>query len=423
MLRSIVSVLVLLLAQLSEGNYVRRAAVESSQDFFEDSAPIFLGEPSSGLVLGAEADTNDNGLASFDDEAIRNGYVIAPLPWYAVFQSRTLCGASLIHGDILITAAHCVDDNGLPGKVRVGSTDYFTGGRVTNVIGGILHPAWSWEKPSDPDLAILVLQDFLPNQVAELNSDPETPAASHPSVFAMGFGLTDDKHTSRTLLGAEIPYLDNCSYRSSTYDRPRHLCADSRRISTCGGDSGSPITLGESSRLQVGINSYSNGKCSLQTLDFYTRISYFYDWIHEQVCTLSSLPPESCLRTEHPTFAPTIVTPSLSPTHSTQTHGLGTAVPTLNESTSRPSSGAPSMAHSTSTSVYNDTTRSPTRPDADTPMPTSNSSLIPTTHPSASTTSSPTSMINSTMSFVPATTIAPTATVSTVESTFQPSHK
>lgn len=342
-------VLVLLLSRQCHSVHLRILADFDTNEPF-DPPPIAGPLPPG---FGFDDESDNQGPPSYDpegDQGIRNGYTIAPLPWYAVFQSKTLCGASLIHGDILLTAAHCVDDNGFPAKVRVGSTDYYSGGKVTKVVDGVLYPGWTWKKASDPDLAILVLEDFLSNDVAILNSDSTIPAADYPSVFAMGFGLVNDQHSSRTLLGASIPYLDNCSYRSYTYNHTRHLCANSRDIATCGGDSGSPVTLGSTSRLQVGINSYSNGKCSSQTLDVYTRVSFFHDWIQQQICNKSRFPPKSCLETDTPTAAPSIMDPpvaltmspsTLNPTYSeTGSPSSVTFSPTDSAETSAPSTTA-----------------------------------------------------------------------------------
>jgi V8-like Glu-specific endopeptidase len=287
--------------------------------------------PGFGFDDNSDQDDDPSSNADDEDQGIRNGNEIAPLHWYAVFQAGTLCGASLIHGDILLTAAHCVDDNGLPEQVRVGSNDYYSGGKVVNVIDGVLYPGWTWKKSSDPDLAILVLAEYLPNQVAQINSDPSIPESDQPSLFSMGFGLINDYSSSRALMGASIPYLDNCSRLSYSYDRTRHLCASSKDIATCGGDSGSPVTLSSSSNLQVGINSYSNGKCTSQTLDIYTRVSYFYDWIQQQICEKSKLPPKECMETEFPTLEPT-ETPTESPTETPTESPTETPTPSPTDS-------------------------------------------------------------------------------------------
>ncbi|CAB9502589.1 Plasminogen (Fragment) [Seminavis robusta] len=304
---NLVSCLFLLLSfafPSTHSQHVRRAST------YNDESPPFV----PGGFGSDPLDSNEPELnLDEQDQGIRNGFDIPPLPWFAVFQGGTLCGGSLIHGDIVLTAAHCVDDNGLPPRVRVGAGDYYNGGIVTDVVDGVLHPSWSWRRSSDPDLAVLKLSYFLPNQVAIVNDDNSIPAATQPSVFAMGFGLVNDNAVSRTLKGGLIPYVDDCSRQSYTYNRTRHLCADSRQTATCGGDSGAPVTLGMSSNLQVGINSYSNGKCSSQTIDVYTRVSVFADWIKEQVCALSARPPEYCF-TEAPTEAATTISPTTTDT-------------------------------------------------------------------------------------------------------------
>lgn len=194
-----------------------------------------------------QPDTNDNAATSVSeidllqdgDFGIRGGYRISnPLPWFVIFQGRTLCSGSLIHGDIILTAAHCVDDNGIPPSVRVGSTDYFSGGTVVGVSGGEIYPEWTMGKPSDPDLAIVVLDQFLNNDIAILNFDSELPEPNHNTLFTMGHGLINDSQSSRTLQGADIPYIDDCSDVSRSYERFRHICTDSRNVATCGGDSG-----------------------------------------------------------------------------------------------------------------------------------------------------------------------------------------
>jgi hypothetical protein len=198
-------------------------------------------EPNYNQTPPSSLDTDTN-----EDYYIRGGSFIDALPWFFVFQSRTLCGGSLIWGDIALTAAHCVDDNGWPKAIRIGSSDYYNGGIVVNVDGGAIHEEWGWgRRPSDPDLAILKLRDYLPNQpTVRLNRNPLRPTPDHEAVFTMGFGLYDDTHTSRFLLGAAMPYLDDCSKQSQSFNQTRHLCADSRTIATCGGTQNAENSFG-----------------------------------------------------------------------------------------------------------------------------------------------------------------------------------
>ena len=78
-------------------------------------------------------------------------------------------------------------------------------------------------------------------------------------------------------------------------------------------DSGAPIVLA-GTNIQIGVNSFSNGNCETQTLDVYTRVSYYHDWIQAKICDNSqsaSARAVACAggATAAPTPAPT--TPSM----------------------------------------------------------------------------------------------------------------
>lgn len=77
----------------------------------------------------------------------------------------------------------------------------------------------------------------------------------------------------------------------------------------CTGDSGGPLLqkMNDESFLQVGIVSFGAGCAQVNRPGVYTRLSAFHDWIHEQICELSSNPPVSCSRTiSFPSSSPTI---------------------------------------------------------------------------------------------------------------------
>jgi hypothetical protein len=81
-------------------------------------------------------------LNSTDDGEIRGGTAISPLSWYGVFtQSSVVCGAALIHGDIALTAAHCLDS--IPGALRFNSDRRTSGGTEVSVVDARKHPFWN----------------------------------------------------------------------------------------------------------------------------------------------------------------------------------------------------------------------------------------------------------------------------------------
>ena len=91
----------------------------------------------------------------------------------------------------------------------------------------------------------------------------------------------------------------------------------------CNGDSGGPLLekMSDGSIVQVGIVSFGSGCARANRPGIYTRVSAFADWIHTQICELSSNPPSSCFsesaaRSANATATPTTVPPRRFPSRS-----------------------------------------------------------------------------------------------------------
>jgi len=82
------------------------------------------------------------------------------------------------------------------------------------------------------------------------------------------------------------------------------LCADSQDgTSLCAGDSGGPgfvKSSGSGTWVQVGVSSFT-AICDPDDIpDGFARVSFFYEWIQEQICALSQIPPSDCPPTPPP---------------------------------------------------------------------------------------------------------------------------
>ena len=252
------------------------------------------------LLPGLSGDTAENG-----DAAIFGGEEITQVvPWFVFIGN---CGGILIHKDIVLTSAHCVDKfpagfPGFPTEVSVGILDT-TGtnpGTTMKVLGGIIHPDWVLtETVADwgPDFAVIKLEQLSSNEVAPLNSVSTEPADGD-SLFALGLGEVDAAPNPSTVLKGGVVKVKQCDVGEFT-NNP--ICAVPSPDTTCRGDSGGPLVT----RTEIsdgtfvygpvlGLTSFARGSCGAVSEMGFARISDFLPWIQEQVCSLSIDPPASC---------------------------------------------------------------------------------------------------------------------------------
>jgi len=235
-----------------------------------------------------------------------------------------LCGASLIHSDIILTSAHC------HGGFNYGAMTYnpITQrlDRYTTVDLQIAYPNYYQNlNVINFDLMILRLSSPITDiEPVLLNDDPDFPVRRKNSgetyvLEGLGTGLTETGYVSR---GLEVGFFnamanDQCTRRlGNAYPAITDdiICADPfTDDSICAGDSGGPLTarvhVPESNDgfggspwsdnnnikpVQVGITSFGND-CEVDLIpDGFARISYFHDWITKQICKYSQNPPVEC---------------------------------------------------------------------------------------------------------------------------------
>lgn len=204
------------------------------------------------------------------------------------------CGATLIGSATVLTAAHCVTDEGvMPPRttekfsVRVGSTDR-TKGQFHRVTRVTWHPTWSWTDPS-ADIAVLHLdtdaQGVQPARLARLR----LPFNTDVQVVGWGYGMSplpeplpapQLPHQLRT---TDMQVLEPVHCRGTVPGitaqedclAPKHLLGE-----PCFGDSGGAEMYG---REMVGIVSRGNNEtgvlpCELGNTVF-TDVSAYVPWI------------------------------------------------------------------------------------------------------------------------------------------------
>lgn len=219
------------------------------------------------------------------------------------------CGASLIHDDIALSAAHCESTTN-PFATRV-----FVNGIVSEegtfrtIERQMGHPLYKVNNNNDYDFMLLKLHtsalvDANGNptgaETVTLNNDRSTPE-DDAKLMAVGYGLTVEggSSTSEVLNDVEVNYVADsvCSeqYGTTTYVPELMFCAgvDGGGMDTCQGDSGGPI-MDMDTGTQVGVVSYGIGCARASHNGVYARVSAVTEWIEEMVCELSEFPPEGC---------------------------------------------------------------------------------------------------------------------------------
>lgn len=267
------------------------------------------------------------------------GGSLAPTyPYFAVSAKDTLCGATLFHADLLVTAAHC-------GNVFVRTGLYLGATRVNGDDGTFYKVRRSWTHPSfnpktlEHDIMVIQLERPVTNVVVPVVDFSTLP--DHASVWTLGFGQTDEQSSISEVLRhvelysmpnalCETMYLRLAEYykiSSLRLDTRISVCAAAPGRDACSGDSGGPLLY--DNRL-VGLVSWGIGCARPDAPGVFTRLSSYQEFLFHLQCTESAV-PQCEDPTESPTTSPTRL-PTISPT--TAPTGSPTTSPTTTPTTS-----------------------------------------------------------------------------------------
>jgi trypsin len=200
---------------------------------------------------------------------------------------KSLCGASLIHEDIVLTAAHCqgVFDEG----VRIGVhnlNDPNDSGVVRMVVEEIKHSQFN-EYTLANDIMLLKLDYPVTDvQPVEWERSATAPNAGE-TLTVMGFGYVSEQGSISSILRqVDVQAIDDntCFTKyNGDIDLDVMFCAGVPQggKDSCQGDSGGPIVH---NNIQVGIVSWGEGCARATHPGVYTRVGAFGDWIEDQIC-------------------------------------------------------------------------------------------------------------------------------------------
>ncbi|KAM9301103.1 enteropeptidase [Morus bassanus] len=218
-------------------------------------------------------------------------------PWIVSlhFNSRPVCGASLIGDKWLVTAAHCVYGRQLKPsqwKAVLGLYDQSDTTQPPTVVRNIdqivINPQYM-KRTKDSDIALMHLQykvqytDYIQPLCLPEKNQQFLPGIN---CSIAGWGtIMNEGPTSDILQEAEVPLIskEKCQQQMPEYSITENMiCAgyDIGGVDSCQGDSGGPLTSEDGNKwFLVGVTSFGY-ECALpKRPGVYVRVTMFVDWI------------------------------------------------------------------------------------------------------------------------------------------------
>mmetsp|Transcript_110071 Transcript_110071/g.311167 ORF Transcript_110071/g.311167 Transcript_110071/m.311167 type:complete len:303 (-) Transcript_110071:44-952(-) len=244
-----------------------------------------------------------DGPSIIGGEVVNSGDKYPFLAWLGTDDgtgNAQFCGGTLISERIVLTAAHCVDDDEEANKkmyVRFKLADFSTE-------KGIERKVVNWQRHKDYnrqtmfyDLALLLLDEKIPASMIKpvSLSDGSQPFEKGGEKIVTGWGSTNEECSKYDsfLRDASVPmgaFVPDCGAGGSKsigvkedFDFTRQICAGMFQESQMNypgcGDSGGPLmTNNQGAWTQVGVVSWTYG---LPYPDVFTRVSAYRGWIRD----------------------------------------------------------------------------------------------------------------------------------------------
>nr|AFM28249.1 chymotrypsin [Heliothis virescens] len=267
-------------------------------------SPVFGYHSKFGIAEAARIKSMEE-AQSFSGQRIVGGSItnIANVPYQAglvitiLFIFQSVCGASLISHNRLVTAAHCKFDGVMTANsftVVLGSNTLFSGGTRINTNDVVMHPNWNPSTVAN-DIAVMRISSVSFSNVIQPIALPSGNELNNLFVgvnaLASGYGLTSDGGSigsNQQLSSVTLPVITNAQCAAvygSAFVHNSNICTSGAGgRGTCSGDSGGPLAIDSNNRkILIGATSYGAADgCAAGFPAAYARITSYVSWIQSQ---------------------------------------------------------------------------------------------------------------------------------------------
>ncbi|MEV3938550.1 serine protease [Glycomyces sp. NPDC049804] len=245
-----------------------------------------------GIAANAEEPADAKG--DFETMIIGGGDVTdGQYPWLVGLGSpgegtpyeRQFCGGSVIAEDVVLTAAHCVEESVAEDLVVFSGAIDLESEDVVETAVADLHVAEDYNDPiaMSNDWALLKLAEPLDVEPIALATEPE----EYDLLETAGWGDTGEGFPT-TAQWVEVPFVSDADCEAAypdEVDAQTMLCAgdlENGGVDSCQGDSGGPImTPAGEEQVLVGIVSWGYGCAEAGNPGVYGEVADFNDAIEE----------------------------------------------------------------------------------------------------------------------------------------------
>ncbi|GBP43790.1 Collagenase [Eumeta japonica] len=204
--------------------------------------------------------------------------------------AQSVCGASLVSNNRLVTAAHCwLDRNSRARQFEVvlGSIRLFSGGIRIITTAVTMHQNYNVNNLNNDVAMITITWVFFSNNIRRISLATGTNSFAGTWAWASGFGRTSDGAAipnNQVLSHVSLQVITNavCQQTFGSDVIASTLCTSGAGgRGTCGGDSGGPLAI---SSVLIGITSFGSRQgCQRGFPAGFARVTSFAAWIQARL--------------------------------------------------------------------------------------------------------------------------------------------